>query len=57
MSTKFASNFIYELRRPKNKDISLLTEKEYTVDINYNQELYHSLEYTIFKENLEKKLS
>jgi len=56
ISTKFASNFIFELRRPKNKDISLLTEKDYTVDILYNHELYHSVTYTTFKENLEKKI-
>jgi hypothetical protein len=56
LTTKFASNFIFELRRPKNKDVSLLTEKDYTVDILYNHELYHSVEYTTFKENLEKKV-
>ena len=52
LTTKFASSFIFELRRPKNKQ-SAYTEADYTVDILYNHKNYHSVAYTTFKTNLE----
>jgi hypothetical protein len=56
ITTKFASSFIFELRRPTNKLVSAITEADYTVDIFYNHELYHTGAYTTFKNKLRNEI-
>jgi len=53
-TTKFASNFIFELRRTAGKNT--YTEADYSVVILYNHAPFHSEDFTTFKNTLRSKI-
>jgi hypothetical protein len=51
-ATPFASSFIFELYRPDVGDVTKFTAADYTVKVTYNDDVYLSKPYSVFKKTL-----